>query len=304
MEALASGGCSSAGEDGASSAQTQADGLVPAAEGTTQYPLTLKSPYGESPLEKRPERIAVIGGGGEAEIALALGVSPVLVPQDVDSWGYLKPYGPQFAHAVTMSPWSDDNVETVAGQQPDLIVAPSFADIEKEYPRLAAVAPVVAPGIDSFDSWEQITRDLGQALELRTRAESVIEVTNAKGSAAEWLLRELGFTDQPNAGTLTQANGRGSVSLENLTHVDADVILAGQHGGRGSIEEAQTWLEDSAVYKALPAVKEYRVAQVPHEETSLPLSWAMSYLNPVTIPYAAGQLSDLADEALTNNEGH
>lgn len=330
-------GCSSSEDDTAAgqtdSAQSAEDSLLPAAEGRTEYPLTLKTPYGETTLEKRPERIAIVGGGGDMEVALSLGVSPVLAANEADSWEFYAPYKDQFADAVVMNPWTGYDIETVAEQEPDLIVASTMTDMDKEFDRLAAIAPVVAPATGKSDSWEELTRDLGEALDLSEAADTVvddthaavadlrkehpefagktvsvlvnrgsaagIEFTNGSGSPTEQLLSDLGFAEQPNADKMTGPGGRGEVSLENIGLIDADVIMIGQHGGRGTAEEARTWLDGDATYRNIPAVTAGRVVELPVlENGSLPLSWALAYLNPISIPYAAQQLSDLAAEAL------
>ncbi|WP_287220865.1 hypothetical protein [Rhodococcus sp. (in: high G+C Gram-positive bacteria)] len=58
-------GCSSSQDTASDDAATASDTFLPEAEGTTTYPLTLHTPYGETVLEERPERIAIVGGLGE-----------------------------------------------------------------------------------------------------------------------------------------------------------------------------------------------------------------------------------------------
>ncbi|MGO1830018.1 MAG: ABC transporter substrate-binding protein, partial [Candidatus Corynebacterium faecigallinarum] len=314
-------GCSSDdgdGDGGSSEGASSGEGLVPDGEGVTEYPLTIETEYGETELEARPERIAVVGGAGDLEVALSLGVSPVIVPQEADTWEYWEPYAGQFEDAVVMNPWNDYSAETIAAEDPDLIVASSLVEISSEFSDLSDIAPVVAVDLqrDNQQGWEDLTVALGEALDLPGRAEKVVddthesvealreahpefegttvalivnrgadigvELTNSAGSPAEALLTDLGFAPHPNAEEVTGEDGWADISLENLGLIDADVILVGQHGGEGTPEEGRTWLEGQSIYQGLTAVEGGRVIQVPEQESgTLPLSWALAYPNPV-----------------------
>lgn len=222
---------------------------MPDGEGVSEYPLTIDTEYGETELEARPERIAVVGGAGDLEVALSLGVSPVIVPQEADTCGYWEPYADQFEEAVVMNPWNDYSAEFSA---------------------LSDIAPVVAVDLqrDNQQGWEDLTVALGEALDLPGRAEKVVddthesvealreahpefegttvalivnrgadigvELTSSAGSPAEALLSDLGFAPHPNAEEVTGEDGWADISLENLGLIDADVILVGQHGGEGT----------------------------------------------------------------------
>lgn len=53
--------------------------LLPEGEGSTQYPLTLETPFGHTVLDKRPERVAVVSAVVvDTESLLALDAVPVL----------------------------------------------------------------------------------------------------------------------------------------------------------------------------------------------------------------------------------
>ena len=310
-------GCSSDdgdGDGGSSEGASSGEGLVPDGEGVSEYPLTIETEYGETELEARPERIAVVGGAGDLEVALSLGLSPVIVPQEADTWGCWEPYADQFEEAVVMNPWNDYSAEFSA---------------------LSDIAPVVAVDLqrDNQQGWEDLTVALGESLDLPGRAEKVVddthesvealreahpefegttvalivnrgadigvELTSSAGSPAEALLSDLGFAPHPNAEEVTGEDGWADISLENLGLIDADVILVGQQGGEGTPEEGRTWLEGQSIYQGLTAVEGGRVIQVPEQESGpLPLSWALAYPKPVATPYAAEQLSELATEAL------
>ena len=72
--ALATTSCSSASSETpeVSSTSETASALLPVAEGRTEYPLTLTSPYGESVIGKRPTRVATVGANAvDTELLLS-----------------------------------------------------------------------------------------------------------------------------------------------------------------------------------------------------------------------------------------
>lgn len=305
--------------------------LLPAAEGTTSYPLTLETPYGQTVLEERPERIAVIGGLGDEDAVLALGVAPV-VGIEGSAWAWLEGTRADETQA-TVDPWADAlQIETIAAAEPDLIVASTYAGIADSFERLSVVAPVlvVEPVADYEWDWRELTREVGRALDLSAAAEEVvaatdarvadaaaahpeyagrtvsilinrgatagIEFVNVQGSTGEELLSELGFAPHPKAAELA-ASEFGEVSLENLSLVDADAIVVAEHGGEGTPEEAKTWLEASPLYQNLGAVQRGAVGFIqPNPETgALDLAWALSYPSALSVGWTVDQLNTAFD---------
>lgn len=301
--------------------------LMPEAEGTTQYPLTLETPYGETVLEERPERIAVVGGLGDQESVLALGIAPVL-GSDTVPYPWLEET--RFSEIEEfIDPWADSfSIETVAAADPDLIVASTFGGVGDEFERLSAIAPVlaVAPTGDYSWNWGELIRAVAEATDLSGRAEQEIEKTEAKvvdaaaahpgwkghtvsiiinrgqeagiefvnidDSPAAELLDQLGFAPHPNHEKLSGFEW-GNVSLENIGLVDADALIVARHGGHGTIEEATTWLEGNQLYQQLGAVQAGKVAYLdPSEVTqSLDLAWAFSYPNVLSDRWTVDELT-------------
>lgn len=323
----ASGDEQSTDTDGGSSA---ADALLPPAEGQTTYPMTLESPYGETVLEERPERVAIVGGLGELEAALALGVEPVLTPWENGDWEWLSEY-PELADAATIDPWADTLAfETILAAEPDLIVAITHGTISDDYERLSSIAPVLTVTEEAEVTWEWtgVTEQLAEALDLSSAgedlvaqteqyvtdaaqehpeyadtevsvlinrgAEAGIEFVNRTDSPAEALLTELGFAVHPNAGEFQ--SDFGDVSPENLAMVDADVMIIGQHGGAGTAEEATSWLESNELYQGLDAVQSDSVGTIePSPSGSLDIAWAFSYPNAIAIPWTVDELTSAFD---------
>ncbi|MFT3799108.1 ABC transporter substrate-binding protein [Microbacterium sp.] len=292
---------------------TSAAGALPAAEGTTTYPLTLETAYGETVLDERPERIAVIGGLGDQESVLALGITPVVGSDEV-AYPWVADTG--FADIETfVNPWADSfDFEALAAADPDLIVASTYGNLEGDYEKLTAIAPVlaVAPIADYAWDWRELIGAVGAATDLAARADEEIAATeqattdaaaahpeyaghtvsvlinrgqeygiefvNVAGSPAEDLLTALGFAEHPNVEELSSFEW-GDVSPENIGLVDADALLIGLHGGDGTAEEATAWMESNPLYQKLTAVQDGKVSYIePSAQTgSLDLAWALSY---------------------------
>jgi iron complex transport system substrate-binding protein len=285
--ALLIAGCSSPGAAEERGDAGSAGSSLPAGEGTTDYPLTLRTPYGETILEERPERIAIVGGLGELEAVLSLGVSPVVTPWESTDWSWLGPLADQLDEAVLVDPWADAlAVEAILAAEPDLIVALTHGALETDYDRLADIAPVLGKESEDDIEWHGITESLGEALDLSGAADEVIAVTeqhvadavaehpqyegktvgiminrgeeaglefvNRSGSPAEEILSTLGFAPHPEAEVFSDSDW-GDVSMENLSLVEADGLVIARHGGNGTAEEANAWLEGSALYQSRPA---------------------------------------------------
>lgn len=305
------------------SADAPADELLPTAEGITSYPLTLESPFGESVLEERPERIAVIGGGGELASALAIGIEPVIAGNAELAW--LEPYAAELEGAETIEPWADSFAyETVLAAQPDLIVALTYSGIQDDYDRLSDIAPVLAPSdadsITRAADWQAMTEAIGEAVDLLSDAQQVvadtdahveavaarntefaghslgvlvnrgqeygIELVNTAGSPAEELLTGLGFEPHPHASDVHDV-----LSLENLSLAEADALLVHLHGGTGPADEAAAWLEGSAVYQRLGAVESDQVVSTNADAEGGPdLPWALSWPDALSIRWTADSL--------------
>ncbi|MFT4229035.1 MAG: ABC transporter substrate-binding protein [Microbacterium sp.] len=306
---------------------TVAESLLPPAEGATTYPLTLETSYGQTVLDERPERIAVIGGLGDQESVLALGITPVV---GSDETAY--PWVDDTALAgieTFVNPWADTfDFEALAAAEPDLIVASTYGNLESDFDKLAEIAPVLAAdpiGDYSWD-WRDLVSAVGDATDLAGLAadeiaeteqatsdaaaahpeyaghtvsiiinrgqEAGIEFVNVAGSPAEELLGELGFAEHPNVAELS-AFEWGEVSLENIGLVDADALLVARHGGDGTIEEATAWLEGNALYQKLTAVQNGTVAYLdPSEQTGmLDLAWAFSYPNVLSNRWTVAELT-------------
>jgi len=156
------------------------------------FPVTLKHVYGETVIEKKPERIVTIGWTTQ-DAVVALGEVPVAIPEQ--KWG---------GNAEGVLPWTADAIaatgkpapkvinfdteipyEDVLAAEPDLILAPYSGVTQEQYDRLSAIAPTVAyAGKPWAGSWQEITRITGQALGKSAEADALIASIDDKLNAA------------------------------------------------------------------------------------------------------------------------
>lgn len=246
----------STGDDETGTAATKAD--------PNAFPVTIEHKYGETTIEAEPERVAVVGLT-EQDALLALGV----VPSATTEW-----YG---EHPGAIWPWAQDelealgaeppeiltdgnaiNIEAVAANQPDLIVA-MYAEVSQEqYDQLSVIAPVLAQPEGEIDfgvSWQEVTLTLGEALGRSDRAEELVdEVEGLFEQAREdhplfagtsavaatpydgiyvygptdprgRFLTDLGFELPADLADVTGDEFGGNISQERADMIDTDLII-------------------------------------------------------------------------------
>lgn len=276
-----------AGLAGCSSDTTEAATSVANASGVA-YPVTLESPFGETTLEERPERVAVVSSV-DLDIALALGVVPVISPlygdSELDPWETeaLTALGEQ--ELTTYDSTDGVDYEAIAAADPDVILATSGWTLDEDYAQLSKIAPIVSfQGDDGLSSmtWAERTQEAGAALDLSEEADAVVDGVAAEFSAAaaahpefagrtvtyavihpEQITYEsyqgsdvsfftnLGFTQPAAAAEFSESST--AVSRENVDVLDADVLLVGYpFGDEGLL--SRTALEADALFQQVPAV--------------------------------------------------
>lgn len=159
---------SSNGENNA--APSEMTGEVPSNdEVLAEYPITIKHAFGETIIEKKPERIATISWGNQ-DVPLALGVVPVGVSEAnygvIDGSGLLPWTKEAFESLGVDNPdlFNDTDgldYEAISDAQPDVILAAYSGITQEEYALLSEIAPVVAyPTLAWQTYWrEQIIMD-------------------------------------------------------------------------------------------------------------------------------------------------
>lgn len=156
---LLTGCTSSAGKEQGKSNEGQAT--------STAYPITIKHAFGETVIEKQPEKVATISWGNQ-DVPLALGVKPVGVSKGnfgkLDANGLLPWTAEKFKELGVDKPTVFDDVdgldyEGISNSHPDVILAAYSGLTQEEYDTLSKIAPVVAYPRSAWQTYwrEQIT---------------------------------------------------------------------------------------------------------------------------------------------------
>lgn len=306
-----------------------AEGLLPAAEGATEYPLALETPFGETVLEERPERIAVVTASTvDTDALIALGGTPVFAPSTVERNPWLEPE--TVAGIETL--WESEaqaevSIEKVAAAEPDLIVSLYAYDTfdQGRFDELSKIAPVLHAEADAL-SWQQMTRQLGQVLDLSARADEAVlaaEQTIADTRAAhpefegrtaahvivyeeEWgtayvsapgtdtaaLFEQLGFSLPENAERFAEDD---LVSPELVGLVDADFLLV------STFEEGtEDYMVESSLFQSIPAVAEDRaVFNRGDQQTGInSFAWGLNVQSALSVPWLIEQLAAFGVQAI------
>jgi iron complex transport system substrate-binding protein len=237
---------------------------TPASGASAGFPVTLKNTFGDTTIEKKPERIVTLGWNAQ-DVVYALGETPVGMPKVT--------YGPtpagttawdteHFDPAKTTLLDTTDSIpfEKVAALRPDVILAPYEGFDKATYTKLSEIAPTVAyPGAAWQTTWQDQTTLIGKALGKSAEADKLvrgIKDLTAKAAAEHpefkgktlsivsygadnyvympgdprvQILNELGFVNSPGIDALEAKNAKKefavTISKENLTEVDADVVV-------------------------------------------------------------------------------
>lgn len=320
LSAVVLAGCGSSDDDSSSNASSTTEGgAEPGA-----FPVTIQHKYGSTTIESEPERV-LVAGLREQDALLALGVVPVATTE----W-----YG---KHPGAIFPWARDElgdaqvpkvlsqtdgleVEKIAAQRPDLIVAIYSGMTKKEYATLSKIAPVVAQPrgeVDYGSSWQEETVISGTAVGRPRQTQQLVDKTEKliAGAAAEhpefkgqtaanvsdyqgiWvygpqdvrtrMLEQLGFT-YPEAlrGAFPKEFG-GQLSDEKVDALDVGALVWFADGDR-TVEE----LKSDPVYGTLTVRREGRDVFIRgkdrvYEATSFPSVLSMPTLLKELVPRLA-----------------
>lgn len=160
-----------------------ADSGAPAAEG---FPITIEHAFGETVVEDAPERVAT-WGWGSTEAAVALGVYPVAIAEQVWTVGegnYLPWVEAAYEEAGEELPalLSDPEggatvpYEEFIEAEPDVILAPYSGLTEEQYETLSEIAPVVAyPDAAWTTPWDENIEIVAEALGLEAEGDALLD---------------------------------------------------------------------------------------------------------------------------------
>jgi iron complex transport system substrate-binding protein len=295
------------------------DAPAASAGGGADFPVNVEHRYGSTKVPAEPQRVVTVGLYDQ-DACFAVGVEPVASQR----WYADRVVYPWAAEAVPgaeteLLPGEELDVESVAAENPDLIVGISTDLTREQYDQLSQLAPTIAAprGTDAVGTtWRQQTEQVGRALGREGRArERIARVERAFAAAArrhpEWngasavvasqyiggqllvypasspasdFLTDLGFEIAPGLDEFTNDEfGVPALSAERFDLIDVDLVL--WDGLRKNL--AAAGLFDVPTYQALDIVEEGRqvfpaslVADALSFRNVLSLPWALERLEP------------------------
>lgn len=161
-------------------------GDTPATDGPEEgaFPVTIKHKYGETTIEKAPERVVCVGLTDQ-DALMALGVVPVGITYwfgDEELQGVYPWAQEHLGDAELPTVLNDTNgiqIEKVASLAPDLVIGQYTGMTEQEYKKLSAMGvPVVAQSGDYADygtPWDEAAITLGTAIGRPAAAQELVD---------------------------------------------------------------------------------------------------------------------------------
>jgi len=307
----------------------ESDAPRPATSAGGDFPAKVPHKYGMTTIEQAPKRVATYGGG-DVDTLLALGVTPVLVP-DID---------PRWKQSGGVAPWSRERLEgdkpvvasnqelefeKVAASRPDLITAVEYDLKKPDYTKLSDLAPTVPPpkGFAPYTvPWDTMAVQVGASLGRMADAEQLVRQTKdaiakeakanpkfaqskavlidpdddggvyifAENDVRTRFLGDLGFTMPDEIKRLFKGQFYAQISAERLDLLDLADVLI-----LVAVRKPQVrLLTSSRSYKNLAAVKEKRLVTIDDPDLAI----AMSYSSVASTPYQLREVVPRLREAL------
>ncbi len=280
------------------------------------FPVTIEHKYGETTIDVEPQRVVSIGFG-EHDGLLALGVIPIAVrdwygDQPYATWPWAQDELGDATPEVLSS--TEVNFEQIAALQPDLILGISSGMTDADYETLSAIAPTLAQPKDFIDygtPWDVALEITGRAVGRSAEAEQVIADTKQmftdaiaehpefEGASAavtfhfegqpgaygsqdvrSRTLTDLGFTIPPAIDDLAGDQFFVSISAEDLSVIDTDVVV-----WIGLGEDDLTAVRDLPTRPSTRAFREGR--EVVADDL---LTGAISHASPLSLEYVIDEL--------------
>ncbi|WP_230597332.1 iron-siderophore ABC transporter substrate-binding protein [Rhodococcoides fascians] len=272
--------CGSGGDDGPGS-EAPSDGSAAA------FPVTIDTEFGDVTVDSAPQRVVALGWG-DAETALALGVSPVGASDWLAFGG--DGVGPWAAGLYDAPPQiigtQEPSFEQVAALEPDLILDTKSSGDADRYATLSAIAPTVGipAGADNYlTTLEQQVTMVATALGKQSEGDALLAGIADRFDAAASahpefagktavvgaysgtgygayissnsrleFMKKLGFVTSPAIDSLPPRGFSVPISGEELDLLDADVLIV------FPIQKAPSEVTDNPLFQRIPAVADGR----------------------------------------------
>lgn len=289
------------------------------------FPVTITHSLGTVEIPDQPERVIALSTG-DTDIVYALGITPIAIHENNYEENRLWPWLAEFYDPAQTEilPAMEVSIEHLLELQPDIILAGSRWNTAELYENLAEIAPTLAVGEGTSNTWQEKTLLAGRALGLEAEAQAAIDETEAyveavrqdypelegktfslsylynetsinsinspKDSAVQFFL-ELGFIPTPGLAELAEQEDKvqAALSLETLNLIDGDLVVI----AFGS-PEVQAAYEANPLYQQLEAVQEGRVVVVNlsavtalRSPSVLGIRWVVDQLRPAFKDLAA-----------------
>ncbi|MBB3130562.1 iron complex transport system substrate-binding protein [Paenibacillus rhizosphaerae] len=225
---------STATEGDSANTETATSETTASQDADTQYPIVIKHAFGETKIEKKPERVVTIQWANH-DVALALGVVPVGF--SAANYGVQDDSGllPWTAKKLKELGVSDPNVfqdtdgldfEAISDANPDVILAAYSGITQEDYDILSQIAPVAAyPTAPWLTTWREQVLLNAEGMGMKAEGEQLIKDTEnlikekanehpqIKGKKVVWV--NFSAKDMSKLHIYTPADPRGSF-LEEL----------------------------------------------------------------------------------------
>lgn len=284
---------------------------------TEKIDVTIEQQFGTAEITSVPTRVVTLNQQS-TDAVVALGVTPVALAQDGLEFPWQPDGLPKESDSGVMT-GLDVNFEKIASFEPDLIVGTYSIPDKGAFEKLNAIAPTIGQIEGLTDTWQLITETVGEALGESEKAAELIADTEAaitgvrddvegtdeltysfvnfydgqlyvplSGDGSSELFKGIGLTLAPGLLGLNSTEQREVLSLEQLTLLDGDILLANE----GSPDQ-RSRAEGDARWDDLPAVASGAV-----EWFDMSMIYALNTPSVLSIPYAIDGLEPVLQTAV------
>lgn len=245
---------------GCSSSDESDDGSTRSSAGSGQFPVTVTTKTGDVTIESKPERVLTLGNPAFEDV-IALGEQPIAA--NVDKIEQL-PYLAEYVNDKSLNPKLADvyanevNVEVIAAQNPDLIVAPAWPQFTDPVilDKLKKIAPTLIFDMqDATGDWRTGVQQVAQALGQQDKGQELIdaavaEYTKVGEAHPELATKPYSFGLFMN-GTISLASGGNVLGLFGLQPA-RDQAAVEEKGERISYSEETVSLVEGQIVMLMP----------------------------------------------------